>query len=65
MGAGPYQFGGAQGDIVGLSTNKYYYKGEPEIDTVKFVPLISPDVVSSVASGNMDLAGFASQRPKN
>ncbi len=59
MGAGPYQFGGAQGDIVGLSTNKYYYKGEPEIDTVKFVPLISPDVVSSVASGNMDLAGFS------
>ncbi len=62
MGAGPYQFASKQSDVNYLGANRYYYKGEPKINQIKFVEDASHSLPSAIDSGSVDLAGFSYNR---
>jgi peptide/nickel transport system substrate-binding protein len=56
MGAGPYQFASNQNGVNFLGSNKYYYKGEPKINYIKFVEDTSHSLPGAIDSGSVDLA---------
>ena len=56
MGAGPYQFASNQNGVNFLGSNKYYYKGEPKINYIKFVEDTSHSLPGAIDSGSIDLA---------
>lgn len=64
MGAGPYQFASKQGDVNYLGANRYYFKGEPKINQVKFVNVTSSLVPSAIKSGSIDLAFMVYNRTR-
>jgi len=64
MGAGPYQFTSNQNGVIFLGANRYYYKGDPKINQVKFVSVTSALLPGAIDSGSIDLAELSYNRTR-
>ncbi len=58
LGAGPYVFGEYQDGIVSFTANKTYYKGAPQIETLRFKE-VSGDMLAALTDGTVDIASPA------
>jgi peptide/nickel transport system substrate-binding protein len=56
MGAGPYKFIKFQNNVVYFVNNPYYYKGTPEIEYVNFQVVTDANKISSIVTGDIDVA---------
>lgn len=62
MGAGPYQFDSQQSGVTILGVNRYYYKGAPNVDQIKFVTVSDDQLPSAINSDQIDLAEISYNR---
>ena len=55
MGAGPYKFIKYENKVVYLEANENFWKGEPKIKYIQLKETLSPDKVSGVTTGTLDI----------
>lgn len=55
MGAGPYKFVRYENKVVYLEANENFWKGEPKIKYIQLKETLSPDKVSGVTTGTLDI----------
>jgi peptide/nickel transport system substrate-binding protein len=56
LGAGAYRLVNYDGIVAELAANEFYFKGEPETETISFMEVAGHDLVSAVSRGFIDIA---------
>ncbi|MDL2293346.1 ABC transporter substrate-binding protein [Ruminococcaceae bacterium OttesenSCG-928-D13] len=62
MGSGPYKWAGFADNIITCTANDEFFMAAPKIGTVRWQYIPQPDIVTSLASGAIDIANPSSSK---